>query len=1320
MGELAPADGKHLVHYAVHYNSAGGDVHPSEYFFSIPETPLLFAGSGAPERLIAAWREDPLGRLSEFRDDLERREFKSPSNTRTDGKRPLSSRETAIFVARFLTYTEDDDASGEDRAVAPVRQRQADVLGLPGRVSPGFRRFDPERGLASTGHYWHQFAAELVAYLGTQADQEHNVDDLPQDTQRLLRYAARYENELRAQILGEPADPEMYVQRDVEEQLLGAIDRGQSPVLVRGEAGFGKSSLLWGVTGKLRDRGWFPVLVSATWLAAETDRLLTVTDLVEHLSVLSDAHMRPILLLDTADLLLHSEGLIYQANDLLLRLRTASITSVLTVRRIEEASLNQSEIAQRIELTGYNESTELPHAVRALMRRYLPSHQPDRGLELVSVARTRGLPAIVIFRSPLLLRMLFDLSEGALPAVDLDVTGLYERYWRLRVLRDQRSPSYMETGDMSGVAARLGILMLADASPAISSQRIETALARVDLPVALHHTPSQAIETLGHRGVLTSTSINAGDGWRFAHQALFEFVTAKGLLMRDGGGMLIKLVDHIREHPHDLFTGAVVEQLIILMADDPTTRARASEAVRTLLDTPSPSLRQIGVTAWCHIPELLVDDRLIQDLDKSSVARLLGHLPQVRDVDSAATIELLERAWRDHKGGLYRDFVSCLIRLIDRWPTAVGDFVARVGLIEYIVEEQTQTLIQPGTAIDLVMRLSTTHADYSRSLSLLLLAKLPDAAGRLQLLRETAPHWTLLGSDANYLGRVVAAAAKSAAKFGGVERDLGVATGEIMFQTLASEAENATGGPEEWWLSFATRVLDDISEQSLSTQDIAERHALGKHLCSSTNRNHIKAILDLVFDRDASMGPPKIVGSFLVEILKSDTLARQLIADHVYDKLANGLPARAEAGPSSEKRWAIAARAALQDPETPYEFIEAVTSGLLPQEPLLWRSPEYLLGAILPAALAGVARAAALANDVIRDPAQLAAGYLLPEQERLAVFELIETGQQYVGRDRLAADLVLSAALNTHRLGIIRALLAHATGRDAIQARIHEIGELCALTMRIANKQRDASGLMAQLQAHGLVSPTIAELGTSFESLGDPQARAAVIEMFPRVVQVHPDKAFEALKFIRERVLEKEGISEQNRHEFSDARRRLVDAGFSAYRAILAIVRTQEAWDQLWDLVREPPLHGRQAIEADRFHDIASSLRAVDIASVNGAVSAAERIVEVGRWVATHTSKKQSKRISHFLTTTTRRIIRGPHGAARRLLIDAAPDLPDVLGQTIVITSVGAKDRDYVQQRINSAMLTGVLADAALERMRDHREAGFQPIPWLLSATRTH
>lgn len=1307
-----PTDGKILISYGVHFRKETINwPHPSEFFFTIDESKKIFARSGVPPEVSERWRHDPVAHLSGFRDELLRLETEKPSNRRRDASRPLTSRETAIIVARFLTYGDGEDfaVDGGGKA-ALVRARQAAALDLPGRQSPTYRRFDANRSLASTGHYWNQFAGELEQYLRREAgrDIERLIESLSDETKQLLSYSERYAQELHAQIFGPDADSDLYVHRTVEDHVVSAIDEGAGLVILRGEAGSGKSSVLWSLFSTFKSRMLMPVLISATWMVGDSEQLLKIGDLVAHFTIMVGARLRPILLLDTADLLLHSEGSTYQTIDLITRLRSVGVTIVLTVRPIEEISLPYFENSVRQEIGGYSDDVELPRAILALMRQYLPEYDPQQGLDIVSTAQARGLPVLAIFRSPLLLRMLFDLSDGELPSIDLDVSDLYERYWHLRVTRDRRSARYADRQDLSNVAARVGLLMLADGRSTLTMRRIETTLGQVAFPVALPHTLPEAVTSMTTRGVL----IPNGDEWRFAHQTLLEFAAAKGLLMCGADEMAERLSQHLAARSHDLFTGAVLEQLLILMASDVSTTPTATSVTRSLLLSKHPSLRQIGVVAWCHLLTPIMDDELLEALDAHAAVRLLGHLPQVRQLDPSTTCGLLEEVWRRARDTAHRPFVNCLLRLIQRWPSEISTLAARLSVIEYVMAEHAKTQTKPDGVIELVMRLHEVDSVYAQSLASMLLVKLPDAAGRVKLLHRIAERWPS-GLDERFVEKIIEGSVRSETQFPASRRSIGIACGEILYQHLRLQPARSRGSAEDWWGSFSIRVINEMFSGKPTLKQAAERHTLGRHLRESQDFAHISAVINSIFGREAEHSPPQIAGSFLFEILASPTLATQIVVDQLYDKLVEGLPAKSKTAESSAERWAITARAMLEDAEMPSDVLKGVTEALLPNEPLLWRRPDFLLSVLLPAAQAGVPRAAALARDITQDPTELFSPSDSAEQKRLAQNELLQTGTAHATRGLLAAQTVLAVALHARRMGTIRALLDAHVGREAARTRVREIANL--VDSSIGGGDRDqtaAAGLMQHLQAHGLVAYSVGQLADYLSVSRHPSAQASLIEMLSPAVRSDPEQATVAVTLIRDHVISK--IPDSEWSTLSDARRRLVDSAFTAYRGILAQAGTFESWDPLWTLVCRPPLHGRGVVQADRFRDVANFIASLDIETATGAGFAAKCIVKTGRWLSTHTSDKQSRVISNYLATSTRRLVRGPHPGARRTLILNSPYLPPTLAGTIVVTAISAREADLVRSLVQDGTLSGALADTAVDRLRGHREAGFERLTWLL------
>lgn len=1311
-----PASGAELIHYAVHYGDEAAQ-RPDELFIALPETVALFESARVSARKLRSWQRDPLGMLTAFRDYLEDAEMQTASNVSRDPKRVLSTREVAIIVTRFFTYPAGADVHSVRGRAAPISQRQRMALELPDRDSPGFQRFDLTRPRASTGYYWSQFEGELRAFLERDgnAEQATAVELLPADTRALLRHGERYAEDLEAQLVGALAGRvsanELYVERALETQLLERVLHGSDSVLVlRGDAGFGKSSILWSLRRKLIQEELTPLLVSATWIAAgRADALLTVEQLVEHASRIKAAGLEPVVLLDTADLLLHTEGLIYRTAELLDQLEALSISTVLTVRPIEAGAIRHE--ARPFDLREY-EGEELHRAVVVLMRQYFPSLQVERGFELVEEARTRGLSILAVLRSPLLLRMLFDTSGGEFPGLDYDVTALYERYWNHRVARDERGGRVTSERDLSPVAGRLGILMLADASPVLSASRIGTALARVDYPLPLIDAVS-GMEALAQRGVLLE-----GDGtWRFAHQALFEFVAARALLARDGAQSASKLHAHVRSHPHDLFTGAVLEQLLILLARNEATRPFARSLVAELLSDPEVSLRQIGVVGWCHVPELRRTKA--EQVDGATATRALRHLPQIRSIDVGQVLSLLRDIWTGDIAEAHRAFIDCLGLLIHRWPREIGEFVITEDVIGFMLTAFLDNYRQSDALVDLTIQLAHADPSEARRLSLVLIDTLPEVAGCLRTIHMVERHWQLLGGAEDYAAHLVQAATRSERRFRSHHRDFGIAAGDVLYASLRPTLDVQDQRiAHQNWDAFAAGVLARVGTTTPTITEAAQLHALARHLIATPaqQRDHVTQVLGHLFDREPDRGPLHVIGPFLMALITSDGIAREAVADALYKSLSRGLPARSNGARTAAQRWALTARAALIDPLTPEAFVADVVAGLLSDEPMLWRDPALLLSAVFPAALGGDPRAGALLADIRNDPLILARaldGTIAPHLSSPATIEFIERGLEYADRDIDAAEAVVLVAAATRRPGPIATLTGSDTGAAAIRRnRVTVRALISTMLTGVDRDQRDACTCWKRLQAGGLLTEKVADIALAFDKVRDPQGRASLIDMLPSATMHDLADAPAALALLRRHVLD--DLRDPASASLSDTRRRLADAAFGAYRSILAISAAPDAWPPLWELVLQRPMLGSGTIDTDRFRDIATYFHGVLRESPGAIMDVTMHLIEASAWAQGHFSEKQAKTISNLLSQTARRVLQYG-GEPARHLIEAVGELPPRLAANVLTTAVTTSGKRHIEDLLASGKLPPALASMAVERLRGHREAGFQPIPELIA-----
>ncbi|WP_141214686.1 MULTISPECIES: ATP-binding protein [unclassified Rhodococcus (in: high G+C Gram-positive bacteria)] len=406
--------------------------------------------------------------------------------------------------------------------------------------------------------------------------------------------------------VGSGDDGTWYVSRDIEAALLRRTVQGSEPQIVVGEAGHGKSTLLWSLHRALQEQGFDPLLVSATWLHPGDDGIRT-TSTAEIISAITG---RPgaILLLDTADLMLHSRSARHDILDLVTVVARMAVPVVLTTRPLEGQIL-PANLGHRITLGPFSSNSELPTAIEALTVEFIAddSVKPSNPVSAIQTALARGALVDDVCTSPLLLRLLFSLSAPHFPQLELDVTGLYNLFWSRRIVSDHRSGPELPADDSDDLSASAGFLAIAMLALGTPEPPVDVVVRRAaQVAASVDHAYDDVVlrrhvRALTRRGVLVTTDNRA----RFLHQTFFEFAAAKGLANRGAEGELPRLIARVAQTPDDLFVGAVVEQTLIILGSDLLARPAVRASCQTLIRTGLPYPISIAMTVWAHHPALL-------------------------------------------------------------------------------------------------------------------------------------------------------------------------------------------------------------------------------------------------------------------------------------------------------------------------------------------------------------------------------------------------------------------------------------------------------------------------------------------------------------------------------------------------------------------------------------------------------------------------------------------------------------------------------------------------------------------------------------------
>ncbi|MFK0259005.1 hypothetical protein [Streptomyces sp. NPDC090445] len=486
---------------------------------------------------------------------------------------------------------------------------------------------------------------------------------------------------------------DVYVRRGTEERMARIVQQqvlagrpGQPVQLVLGEAGTGKSSLLWClaeiVEGRraappreaLRTRSPSrelrtgteirPVFLRAEQLLppGEGDRLLE--------SVARGLTPGRVVLLDTADLLLHAAD----GRTRLLRAVAAcqqrGVPLVMTCRTRDSASLQHllgrtpAEVAFHV--GDFQGREELERALSTYCLHYLPDRTPAARAETVAALReaaVRGLPIREVVARPLTLRMLFEVYAPQSPTPEIDAAGLYDRYWERRVREDARHGAAGDaavpvSADLSWPAQGLARLMLHDGVVALPVADAAERMAEAN-PEAGDADPLEQLAQLDRRSVVVGTDgggretaqeaaqetaretareTEQASAVGFFHQTLFEYAAGRCLvrLAADKKQSYYRALGrHLAAHPDDFLRAVVAEQALVQgMRAQGRVREHAAELLGELLRSEDVDLQVIAVRSCALLPDDLygrVRDRFHTYLRESPppamVREMLAVLP---------------------------------------------------------------------------------------------------------------------------------------------------------------------------------------------------------------------------------------------------------------------------------------------------------------------------------------------------------------------------------------------------------------------------------------------------------------------------------------------------------------------------------------------------------------------------------------------------------------------------------------------------------------------------------------------------------------------
>jgi hypothetical protein len=570
------------------------------------------------------------------------------------------------------------------------------IIKFSGRDATGYAQVCTlVRTAARTPHLlqWPQEISELKAWSTELANEADLAGHVSYETEARLSEGIFIEREAGVAAAEWILNPSL-----VPAGLTGEADG--AAYLISGEAGYGKTSLLWWLYRRFEgDQRFLTIFLRASWLIrAEGAAVINREEVLAFCAYAAELGRTPLILIDTVDLLLRSDSdaaIVIHA--LLEAVCGERARVVMTTRPQEAARLRPAKcMLTRSRLDGYSAS-ERTDALAAYARRFYPSAQIAGVLpnfeNLQKELAYAGTLAEVC-SSPLAMRMLFEIYAPETIPLQINMFQLYAQYWSDRVENDRRSlDGQSGGGDLRAETQWIALLMLSEGRLELDTSFLEEQFHAKGLQ-------SYAIGELTHRGILARTG---NDAYAFFHQTFFEHAAARAMLdVYQADGMRM-LRERSASRGGDLFINPILEHAMLL-ADRRSLafRARASENFCELLRTKQLHAEMTAIGVFCRWQRedearFASMQRWVRspDCKPVHVAELMRHAVNLPHQRTGELFRLLPDLWMVARGALELrlHILGALPRFAWRSPHEVMRFLETHQVPEYAFNERHATTL---------------------------------------------------------------------------------------------------------------------------------------------------------------------------------------------------------------------------------------------------------------------------------------------------------------------------------------------------------------------------------------------------------------------------------------------------------------------------------------------------------------------------------------------------------------------------------------------------------------------------------------------------
>lgn len=548
----------------------------------------------------------------------------------------------------------------------------------------------------------HEYAIRLDQEGQPRAEQETRIEDDP--LHRKLATATRLTAHRTNTVQADGDRPivtlggGLYVERAVEDEIVRLLSKDlldEQLLVIEGEPGTGKSSLLWSVHKRLSaDLGgdaWLLDAMELSQVFGETpgeDPTMS-SEWRQFFQRLAGINRRPIILIDTVDASLSARSRSAYLIALLSELSAAGVIVAVASRPGEARQLEGFE-PRFIRLYEYSEK-EFPRAVelysRAFVRDGAEVDSEEHAAQLLEAA-AQGYPIREICRNPLTLRMLYSIyAPEQINVTEVDVISLYREYWARRVEADLRADREQRGAgaDLSACAMQVAISMLVEGAPELPKAMLVRELE------ATGRDRSELDRLIG-RGVLRVTELGHEALVTFFHQTFFEHAAAIAVLRLGGAAALRALSARWAETEGNLFVGSVLERALVLAEDEVHPIRKEAENVMLFVSGQGAEGTTVLVYVFVHrraVPAeiaVLVKQQ-VEANDSLIVERLLGVGGNARRARRPELIGVFRSIIQIRTTRWLRRAMELLVRFASPDAELVGEALKSSGLGDVLLAE---------------------------------------------------------------------------------------------------------------------------------------------------------------------------------------------------------------------------------------------------------------------------------------------------------------------------------------------------------------------------------------------------------------------------------------------------------------------------------------------------------------------------------------------------------------------------------------------------------------------------------------------------------